>query len=138
MDNSDGGSVVGGILVFLLWVALYAYIAYSLQVMAKKAGLENTWMAWIPILNVVLMLQLAGKPLWWIILLLIPFLNIVIAIIVWIDIAKRMGKSAGLGVLVAILPIFIGLLAFSDSPVATAPVSVTPPSNNPPTTPANQ
>jgi hypothetical protein len=89
--------------------------------MAKKTGTDNAWFAWIPILNVVLMLTIAKKPIWWLILFFIPLANLVIGIIVWMEVAKALGKPEWLGILM-IVPVanFIvpGYLAFSNSNVA--------------------
>ena len=82
---------------------------------AKRTNTPSGWMAWIPILNIYLMCKLAGKSGWWIILLLIPFVNIIAAIIIWAEIAKKLGKPAWWGVLILIPIVNIiipGILAF--------------------------
>jgi hypothetical protein len=122
MDNASGL-----IVQLLILLVFYGYFAYSLQVMANKVGLANSWLAWIPVVNTFLLLQIAQKPLWWFILLFIPLVNIAIIIMVWIAAAKRLGHSTLTGVLVAIFPFLIGILAFSK------PSS---PSSMPPTAPA--
>jgi hypothetical protein len=64
----------------------------------------------------VLVLKIAGKPLWWILLLLIPFVGIVIAIIVTIEVAKNFGKGTGFGLGLAFLGfIFYPILGFGDA-----------------------
>jgi hypothetical protein len=101
---------------FLLFLALYAYIAYSLQTIAGKTGAENTWLAWIPVANIYLMIKIAMKPVWWLILVFIPIVNIVVAVLLWMRIAEVIGKPSWLGLLV-LVPIanFVlpGYLAFS-------------------------
>lgn len=101
-------------LVFIL--AIYVYMAVCLMKIAKKTDTSNAWFAWIPILNIILMLQISKKPLWWIILMFIPMVNIVISIIVWMEISKAVRKPEWLGILI-IIPVinFIipGYLAFS-------------------------
>jgi hypothetical protein len=67
---------------FLIFGALYVYMALALSTIAKKTNTENAWLAWIPIVNIVLMLNIAKKPVWWIILCFIPLVNIVILVIV--------------------------------------------------------
>ena len=56
---------------------------------------------------------------WWLIFFLVPIINIVgivLSFVIWIDIAKRLGKSRFLGVLAALIPIiFMPYLAFSGS-----------------------
>jgi uncharacterized membrane protein YoaK (UPF0700 family) len=54
------------------------------------------------------MLQIAKKPLWWFILLLIPLVNIVIGVLVWMAIAEARGKPNWLGILM-IIP-FVNLI----------------------------
>jgi hypothetical protein len=127
-----GMLVFGGIMLFILLIALviYIYMAICLMKIAKKTGTNNAWFAWIPILNIVLMVQCAQKPLWWIILFFIPFANIVAAIIIWMAIAKKLGKPEWLGILM-IIPIanliIPGYLAFSgNGAVALVPPSATP------------
>jgi len=100
----------------IFYVIFYVYFALCLQMIAKKTGTPNGWLAWIPIANVFLMIMVAAKPLWWFILCLIPLVNIVIAIILWMKISERRGKPSWLGILM-IVPVanFIvsGYLAFS-------------------------
>jgi len=51
-----------------------------------------------------------GRPGWWILLMLIPLVNIVIAILVAIDVAKAFGQSAAWGVVLLFLLCGIGYL----------------------------
>lgn len=110
--------VVGAILVvyWLFIIAFYVYMAIALMIIAKKTNTPNGWMAWVPIANIILMLQIAKKPIWWIILLLIPLVNVVIAIMVWMKIAEARGKPNWWGIML-IVPgvnlIMPGYLAFS-------------------------
>lgn len=118
-----GGAALfaGGIFLFviLLVVALYVIMAISLMKIAKRTNTENAWFAWIPILNLVLMLQIAERPMWWLVFFLVPIINIVgivLQFVIWVDIAKRLGKSPVIGVLAALIPIiFMPYLAFSGS-----------------------
>jgi len=43
-------------------------MALSLQTIATKTNTENAWLAWIPVVNLILMLNIAKKPIWWFIL----------------------------------------------------------------------
>jgi len=104
------------IIYFIVFVVGYVYFAICLMKIAKKTDTENGWFAWIPILNVFLMLMIAKKPLWWFILMLIPIVNWIIGIIVWMAIAGARGKPNWIGILM-IVPfvnvIIPGYLAFS-------------------------
>jgi len=113
------GALMGGFFLIFCIVALIAYVyhALALQAIAAKTNTENPWFAWIPILNLILMLNIAKKPIWWIILCLIPFVNIVILIIVWMGIAEARNKPNWWGILI-IVPvanlIVPGYLAWAD------------------------
>jgi len=56
----------------------------------------------VPFVNVYLLFKLAGKPIWWILLLFIPIVNLFIYIMVWMSIAVKNKKSEILGILMAI------------------------------------
>lgn len=121
-------AVFGGMFLFfiVIFVIVYVLVAISLMRIAKRTNTENAWFAWIPILNLILMLQIARRPMWWLIFFLVPFINvvgIVLNFIIWIDIAKRLGKSPAIGFFAGLIPIiFVPYLAFSgsDQPAATA------------------
>jgi hypothetical protein len=80
-----------------------------------KAG-KPGWGAIIPIYNLVLLLEIAGRPVWWILLLLIPFVGFVVGVIIGIDIAKNFGKSVLFGLGLAFLGfIFFPILGYSNA-----------------------
>lgn len=95
----------------------YLILAFSLWTMANKRKLDNPWFAWIPILNMITMVQLAGEEIWKIILFFIPCVNFVYIVYVWWKIAESQGKPGPLGILV-IIPclnlIVVPYIAFSD------------------------
>ena len=112
------GLGIGLIMVFLIiGAAAYVYMSLALQTIADKTKTENSWLAWIPIANLVLMLNIAKKPMWWLILFLVPVVNFVILIMVWMAVAEARGKPSWWGIL-TIVPvanlIVPGVLAWSD------------------------
>jgi hypothetical protein len=81
----------------------------------EKAG-EPGWAAIVPIYNGLVALKIAGKPMWWILLLLIPVVGIVFGFIVIVSIAKRFGKGAGFALgMIFLFPIFYPLLAWGEA-----------------------
>lgn len=97
----------------LVWL-LVILTAVSIWRIFKKAG-KPGWGSIIPFYNIILFLQIAGHPTWWIILFFIPIVNIIISIIVNISVAENFGKSAGFGVGLSFLGfIFYPLLASSE------------------------
>lgn len=103
--------------VWILYLVIYAYFAFSLMTIANKLNQENSWYAWIPILNIYLMCLIAGKPGWWVVLSFIPLVNIIILIILWMAIAEERGFPSWWGILL-IVPlvnlIVPGYLAFAE------------------------
>lgn len=92
------------VIYFLFIIAMYVFTAYCLQAIANKLGVENSWFAWVPILNLWLMVQVAGRDVLWFVLCLIPCVSIIALIIIWMDIAERCGKDRTFGILM-IVPI---------------------------------
>ena len=102
-----GVLVVYGIIMVVMIAAMWK--------MFTKAG-QPGWAAIIPIYNLIVLLQIAGKPVWWFILFLIPLVNFVIIILVSIDVAKAFGKGAGFGIGLWLLPfIFYPILGFGGA-----------------------
>jgi len=105
------------ILVILIYILIYAWMAICLQRIAEKTSTPNGWLAWIPIANIYLMCMIARQPWWWLLLCLIPYVNIVFIILLWWKIAEAMGKPGWLGLLM-IIPgvnlVILGILSFSD------------------------
>jgi hypothetical protein len=116
----DRGLFAGGMFLvffFVLVAAAYVYMSLALQTIAQKTNTENAWLAWIPIANIILMLNIARKPIWWIILFLIPIANIVVAILVWMAIAEARGKPNWWGILMIVPVVNLivpGYLAWVD------------------------
>jgi hypothetical protein len=106
---------IGGVLLILIVLAFALFMLVSYWKVFVKAG-QPGWGIFIPIYNIYLVLKIAGKPGWWLILYLIPLVNIVIAIIVCIGIAKNFGKDAAFGLGLAFLGfIFYPILAFGSA-----------------------
>ena len=76
------GGVVGGALIALgifiitiLLLGLYIYSSLAWYTISKKLKYKKAWLAWIPIINITLVLQLGNFHWAWIFLLLIPILG---------------------------------------------------------------
>src|SRR6266576_424767 len=78
--------IFGLIIALLLIVAMWKVFT--------KAG-QPGWASIIPIYNLYIWCKIVGRPGWWILLMLIPFVNIIVGIILCIDMAKSFAKSSG-------------------------------------------
>lgn len=93
----------------------------------EKAG-EPGWAAIVPIYNLVVFLRIVGRPTWWLILLLIPGINAIIGILLYLDLAKVFGQGTGFAVgLILLSPIFLAILAFGDAKYVEAVTAQLPP-----------
>ena len=96
-------------------LAIIIFLIASIWKVFTKAG-QPGWASIIPIYNIIVMLQIVGRPWWWILLLLIPIVNLVIFIIISIDMAKSFGKGAGFGIGLFLLGIiFYPILGFGNA-----------------------
>ena len=128
--------IIGGVFFLLIIAALYVYFSYIIYRLAKKTNTEHAGWAWIPFVNLYLLIKIAQKPGWWLILFFIPIVNIIIAVLVWMSISRRVGKPdyLGLFMVIPILNLVIpAYLAFSE-PDITTPTVATPTPPVPPTT----
>jgi len=109
--GSTAGGVVGGVIGLVVGVLIIA----AMWKVFSKAG-QPGWAAIIPIYNIYVMCKVAGRPGWWLLLMLIPVVNFIVGIILCIDIAKNFGKGAGFGLGLAILGIiFWPILGFGSA-----------------------
>lgn len=99
----------------MIGLAVLVIVVASLWRIFTKAG-KPGWAAIIPFYNTIVLLQIVGRPIWWFVLLLIPFVNFIFWIIVAHDTSKSFGKGVGTTLLLILLP-FIGypMLAWGDA-----------------------
>ena len=112
LQSSTDGT---GVLFSMIFLAAMVFLIASFWKVFTKAG-QPGWASIIPIYNAIVWLRIAGRPGWWIILLLIPIVGFVIAIVVSIDFAKKFGKGAGFAMgLVFLGFIFYPILAWGSA-----------------------
>lgn len=115
-------------MAWIFALVFYVYSAICFMAIAKRTNTPNGWFAFIPVLNIILMLQIAKRPLWWILLMFIPFVNIVISVIVFIDILKALNRP-GWWVILNFVPIvnlvILGIMAWGGN--SAKPAAPTPP-----------
>lgn len=96
-------------MALLFWLAVIVVVVVGGWKMFEKAG-QPGWAIIIPIYNAYILLKIAGRPGWWLLLYFIPLVNIIVAIIVSIDIAKSFGQGAAFGFFLLFLFCGIGYL----------------------------
>ncbi len=115
-DYSNAGTAAGvGAVTLIFYIVIIALLLVSMWKIFVKCG-KPGWAAIVPIYNIITMLDIAGKPAWYILLLLIPFANIYVAWVCYDGMAKKLGKSTGFTIGMLLLPvIFFPILAFSKN-----------------------
>ncbi|WP_205712207.1 DUF5684 domain-containing protein [Euzebya rosea] len=124
-QSSDAAAAGIIIVAVVIGLAILGFMIATFWKIFEKAG-EDGWKAIIPIYNQVVILQIIGRPMWWIaffVAQLVPILNLiawipalVFSVIMMIDLAKSFGKDTGFGVGLAFLPFVFGpILAFGDA-----------------------
>jgi len=114
---SAGAGIAVLSFIIILGLAVYAYIALAVQTIARKTDTPNDWFAWIPIANIFLLIAIAKKPLWWFVLFLVPIVNVVIAVLIWMGVAEARNKPSWWGILMLVPVVSLivpGYLAWSD------------------------
>jgi len=100
----------------IVWLAVVILLIASAWKIFTKAG-NPGWAAIIPFYNIIVVLQIVGRPVWWILLLLfVPLVNFIIMIIVLNDLSKSFGKGVGYTLGLFFLSIiFLPLLGFGSA-----------------------
>jgi hypothetical protein len=112
--SQDAGGAIAGV-VLLIEFAIAVVVIAGLWKIFTKAG-KPGWAALIPIYNLVVMLEIVDKPIWWLLLFLIPCVNVIMAILVAVELANRFGQGAGFAVGLILLPmIFYPILGFGSA-----------------------
>ena len=112
---------MSGIAWFIYLVIIVAVIA-GWWMIFTKAG-EAGWKSIIPIWNVLVILRIVGREWWWILLMLIPIVNLIVWIIVSLDLAKVFGRGTGFGIGLAFLSPIFGLMLGFGSDTSRGPAA---------------
>lgn len=103
---------IGLMIVVLAFVFLMIVSVWKVFTKAGKPG----WTSIIPIYNMVVILEIVKKPIWWILLMFIPIVNIIIGFIVLHELSKSFGKGFGFTLGLIVLPIiFYPILGFGNA-----------------------
>lgn len=98
---------------FVLILSLVIIIAqWKIYQKAGKPG----WASIVPIYNTIVLLEIVGKPWWWLLLMFIPVVNIVFLIWMTNLLSKSFGKDEGFTVgLILLSIVFYPILGFGSA-----------------------
>ncbi|MES2630499.1 MAG: DUF5684 domain-containing protein [Patescibacteria group bacterium] len=80
---------------FIFFIAIYIVFAICLMKIFKKAGVKP-WIAWVPFYNSWKLYEIGGQQGFWAVLAIIPIVNLVSAVYLYIamyHIGKKLGKE---------------------------------------------
>lgn len=105
-------AIFAAMMIPVLIIAVLMIVSY--WKIFEKAG-KPGWAAIVPIYNIIVLLEIVGKPTWWILLFLVPCVNIIF--LVWMTnlLSKSFGQSEGFTVGLLLLGVvFYPILAFGN------------------------
>ena len=101
--------------IIILYLAIVVTIIAAMWTIYSKAG-QPGWASLVPIYNIIVLLEIVGKPWWWLFLMCIPVVNLIILIMVYHNLSLSFGKGSGFTAGIIFLGmIFIPMLAFGDA-----------------------
>ncbi len=87
------------LIVFLITQVIHGLGTWKLYV---KAG-RNTWEAFVPIYNAIVLMGIINRPKWWVILLFVPIINLIMIPVIWVETCRSFGKNTYTDTALAIL-----------------------------------
>jgi len=80
---------------YSIFILMFVFTHVGLYILFVKAG-ESGWKALVPFYNYYICLRIIEKPIWWMIWVFIPIVNLVMPFIIFVELCKSFGKG-GLG-----------------------------------------
>ena len=112
--NNISGPFLGTLLAICFVLILFT-ITIPLWKIHVKAG-KPGWASIVPIYNIVVLVQIAKKPVWYIFLMFIPIVNIFVAFILIQELARNFNKGIGFTIGMILLPfIFYPILGYGKA-----------------------
>jgi len=109
VDPAAAAAATLGFVMFMFLIVAAVYVVYAIFLgrIFKKAGVQS-WIAWVPFYNTWKLLEIGGQQGFWSVLAIIPLVNYVSAVFVFIamyHIGKKLGKDGVFVLLAIFLPI---------------------------------
>lgn len=103
------GMYAFGVFAISILMVIATWIIY------KKAG-QKGWASIVPIYNTIVLLRIVELPTWYVLLLFVPFVNVILLIYMNLKLAAVFGKSTIFGIFCLFLPyITYPILAFGNN-----------------------
>jgi ABC-type sulfate transport system permease subunit len=100
--------------LIIAFVFLFIFLIAAQWRIFTKAG-KPGWACLIPIYGTIVLLEIVGKPTWWVLLILFPCTSIIYSIWLTNLLSKSFGKEEGFTIGLLLLPfVFYPILAFGN------------------------
>jgi hypothetical protein len=112
-----GFGIVALLAILVAALVVFALFGFCFKRICEKIGTEPGILVWIPIAQLVPLLEAARQPIWFIVLFFIPVVNVAVAIFLFWKLCEARGKAGPLALLMLVPLGFPGLclyLAFAD------------------------
>lgn len=118
-DTPSSGELFAGMagvgVYFFIMTAFMVFMLVCIWKIFKKVG-KKGWEALIPVYNIIVLLEIVGLPVWYIVLFLLPFANIYALFKIYIELAHKFGKTTGFGVATVFFSVIcLPMLAFGKA-----------------------
>jgi hypothetical protein len=107
--ETQPGDAGASMMSLFIWLAVVVLVVAGMWKTFQKAG-QPGWASIIPLYNTYILLKMAGRPGWWLLLYLIPIVNLIVHLMVSLDVARAFGKSDLFGVFGLWFFSFVGYL----------------------------
>lgn len=103
------------VIILVLFLAISLMVVFSLWNIFVKAGRSGV-LAFIPLYNIVVLLEITGAPLWLLVLFFVPVVNVAMLFVLGYWLSKAFGYDLEFAVGLFFLPfVFLPILAFGKS-----------------------
>ena len=92
-------TLVQWFIFFLLLQVIHYVGTWKLYI---KAG-HKPWEAAVPIYNAIILMKIINRPIWWVILLFIPVVNLIMFPVVWVETLRSFGKNKTIDTVLGVL-----------------------------------
>jgi hypothetical protein len=115
MNDAQFGGGQFSVAMMLAYAVYLGILFAGLWRTYEKAG-HPGWAAIVPIYNIYVLFKIAGKPWWYLLLFVIPLVNLFAICSFYNGVSKAFGKNAGFTLgLILLPPIFYAILGFGDA-----------------------
>jgi hypothetical protein len=92
-------STAGYLTYGAIGLATYLYTSYCLREIARKRAAAHPWLAWIPFASLYLLCRIAGKGFAWTVFCLIPVIDVIPLVMLFVRLTGSLGRNRWYGLL---------------------------------------